>query len=846
MPKGFFYDPAEALPTKAKRQPKAPRTLDCAGCGLHAKCKSPRMEPYGRGGLGIAIVAEAPGGDEDEAGIPLVGESGKLLRWAFAQAGVDMDADCTRLNVVQCRPPGNRAPTAEELACCRARWQRQLADIKPDLIFAFGGPAIREMLSDAEGITITATTMNGRVIPCPARAAWVCCSFHPSYYLRERGKFDRRLVECVRAGLAALAERGPYTDLRLDEAAYDLLEDLPGVAALLRRLGASGTPVALDYEATGLDPYAPGFRLLTLNLADTPDRGYCIPLAHRQARWTPAELEQVYGLVREFLQSPAPKVIQNWQYEELVSRVVLGVGVANVVADTMVREHVLDNRRGVCKQEFQEYVRYGSVHKAAVNRAALDHEFLDVVARYGTLDARYCLRWHHDQEAELDDDLRRAYGLFHRVIPHFVSCKQRGIHLDMEAMAALEADVDTELDVVRNADALPALQEYHRKYGKAWESGSNQAKQRLFYDVMGLRPVKPTPGGAKKLAGGDFLETWFAGKLSVDDCSVDAESIQGLLAQLADARPERKLLQAVADEAHLVKIRGYLKGYRDLADTDGILHPSFLLHKVGTYRTSSADPNFQNIPVRNPTLARIRRVFRPRFDYFLEMDFKAAEVRGYAIHTNDAWLVDKVTRGIDFHRRYAGLLYDVPEADVTKGQRDTGKGGFVFATYYGSYPRGIAAGNPQWPQARIERVWRQFWVDQPDVKAWQERTEQFYWDNGYLPYMTGFRPRYADAGFLSHNDCCNYPIQGFACHRLLHVFLQMEEWMRAEGLRGVIVGQIHDSIVFDLPDDEVEQVILKCNEIVRSGVPEWGGADMVVPWEAEFKIGKNLVDFQAV
>jgi len=126
---------------------------------------------------------------------------------------------------------------------------------------------------------------------------------------------------------------------------------------MMSTLSASRTPVAVDFETTRLSPWAEGARLLTVGFSISVENGWCIPIEHIAARWDKKALAEVKASIATFLTSPAPKVIQNWGgMEEPWSVVHLGVHINNVVADTMVCEHVLDNRQGVCSQEFQTYV----------------------------------------------------------------------------------------------------------------------------------------------------------------------------------------------------------------------------------------------------------------------------------------------------------------------------------------------------------------------------------------------------------------------------------------------------------------------------------------------------------
>src|SRR5690606_23623431 len=138
---GFF--PASQLQVA-----KAPPSLapQCGACGLFKTCKSPKMPVSGKGRREILVVAEAPGKDEDDRGIQLVGESGQLLERAMRKAGVDMRKDCWLTNSLICRPPNNRMPTKQEIDYCRPNLLKTIKELDPKVIILLGGSAVRSLI----------------------------------------------------------------------------------------------------------------------------------------------------------------------------------------------------------------------------------------------------------------------------------------------------------------------------------------------------------------------------------------------------------------------------------------------------------------------------------------------------------------------------------------------------------------------------------------------------------------------------------------------------------------------------------------------------------------------------
>ena len=154
----------------------------CTRCGL---CESRIQAVFGEGPADspVMLVGEAPGAQEDAAGMPFVGRSGKFLTSLLEEAGLPREK-LFITNMVKCRPPENRLPAREELACCRSWLRAQMETLRPLLVLAVGNVPTRAFLGTKEGIT----NLRGNFLPC----SWEGMNFtlrpvfHPSYLLRNR------------------------------------------------------------------------------------------------------------------------------------------------------------------------------------------------------------------------------------------------------------------------------------------------------------------------------------------------------------------------------------------------------------------------------------------------------------------------------------------------------------------------------------------------------------------------------------------------------------------------------------------------------------------------------------
>ena len=177
--------------------------LGCSGCPLLSGCNSPKMKPYGKNKLSIAIVGESPGEVEDIKGKPFKGNSGDLIREELNRYSIDMDEDCITTNVVQCFP--SKKIDKYIIKRCLPRLDRQLRKIRPNLIIALGGVAMEALLEPPIGIGISPTKFRGRIIPSKRFNAWVGCMYHPSFILRNNkkdiGVFQRDLEKILEYSL---------------------------------------------------------------------------------------------------------------------------------------------------------------------------------------------------------------------------------------------------------------------------------------------------------------------------------------------------------------------------------------------------------------------------------------------------------------------------------------------------------------------------------------------------------------------------------------------------------------------------------------------------------------------
>lgn len=327
--------------------------------------------------------------------------------------------------------------------------------------------------------------------------------------------------------------------------------------------------------------------------------------------------------------------------------------------------------------------------------------------------------------------------------------------------------------------------------------------------------------------------------------SVNEETLQSLNI------PELELLLRIRK---LLKMRDtYLHAFIS-ESVNGFIHPFFNLNVATTYRSSSDSPNFQNIPIRDPEARRIiRECLYPRVGHQLvEIDFKGVEVCVAACYHKDPTMIKYIKDPkSDMHLDMAKQIYFFKEFDANieemKTIRNGVKNGFVFPQFYGDYygnnltslakwtkltsdgkyhsddglklPSGIHLGQHMINNGiksskdfleHLRVIEDHFWNERFKVYAsWKRKWLKEYQEKGYFDMLTGFRCR----GIIGKNHVTNWPVQGAAFHCLLWSLIQMDRIIQKKSWKSRLIGQIHDSMIFDVHPDELVDLLRTAKKV---------------------------------
>lgn len=854
MMEGFFVIPSGGS-TKAART-----VLTTCPCGLQATCSGPMMAVGGRGRKGVMVLAEAPGAQEDAAyaeelrtakaegrepvGTQLIGAAGQRLVKELLRHDINLYEDCWLLNAVNCRPPKNRTPTGVEITACRPRVMRAIRELKPRLILVLGSAGLESLLAhrwfdDSLG---GIGRWRGWQAPDQELGAWICPTFHPSYVLRcESGK-DPQIPLWFGLDIQAVANTLKWNPAWPIAPKEDQVEIITERAAsrLLMELAreGDGPPITIDYETTGLKPNAAGHQIVCVGMTGWP------PGMAGVFSMTP-RLEPVLA---QFLESGRAKIAQNIAFEERWSRVCLGVSVNNWVWDTMLASHALDNRTHISGLKFQAYIQLGitdySSDIAPFLKAPTSLGFNRILDAPREKLLKYC---------GMDVLCTAAIEEIQRRIFDFDILSRDGIRLLIEGAQTLADDEENGVVVrrpyikeqkehlqrraaaiLRRIESSPEGEIWRKKYGETTNFNSNPQLAAILFGEMGLTCPRTTAKG---------------------NPSVNEET-------LSEMEDQSGLVRDILEARKLDKLAGtYLTGWEREVGADGIMRPFYHLERVRTFRSSSSDPNLQNVPIRDKTAQRVcRRAIYPRAGHHLvEVDYSGAEVRVSACCHKDPTMIKYILdKSTDMHRDMAMECFKLEPDEVSKPVRQVAKGSFVFAEFYGSY--WANTGPDLWKHSaeltttkglpihrhlakhgirsleqflqHTRKVENRFWGERFKVYAkWKDDFWLQYLRQGWFDTLTGFRC----SGPMRKNEVVNYPIQGPSFHCLLKAKALTKAWIE-ENRSGVLpCGQIHDSGLFSVPPEELDEFCRAVHRIwcddLRALWP-W----LIVPMEVEIDV----------
>lgn len=315
-----------------------------------------------------------------------------------------------------------------------------------------------------------------------------------------------------------------------------------------------------------------------------------------------------------------------------------------------------------------------------------------------------------------------------------------------------------------------------------------------------------------------------------------------VLEKIADKHP---IVPLILKYRQLQKLNStYIKGFRPLIDEDtGLIHTCFNQTLTTTGRLSSKEPNLQNIPVREQEGKEIRKLFVSSFENgkIVGADYSQIELRLLAHFSKCQPLIDAFLSGKDIHRITASQVFGVGEDQVTPEMRRSAKA-VNFGIIYGISDYGLSEQLKISPKKAGEYIAKYFDA-YPHVKEYMNSNVEFARKNGYVSTLLGrkrYIPEINSSNFnlrsFGERAAMNMPLQGTAADVIKIAMIKVANRIKKEGLRSRLILQVHDELIVDTAEDEVEEVKNILVEEMQSAVT------LSVPLTVETECGTRWFD----
>lgn len=581
--------------------------------------------------------------------------------------------------------------------------------------------------------------------------------------------------------------------------------------AMISALSAAGR-FALDTETTSLN--AIEAELVGLSFAVTAGQGWYIPLGHRYLG-VPEQLPQqlVLQKLQPLLEDPEIlKIGQNIKYDALVLRRA-GITLAGAGIDTMVLSYLLypeakSHGLNALAAEHLNHrmIAYNEVAGSGKKQICFSEVEVEKATHYAVEDADMTLRLAEKLDPELQDNQLRQ--LFHEVEMPLVAVLTRmewhGIRVDDRFLGTLSVQMGQQLKIVED--------EIHALAGEAFNINSPKQLGEVLFERLGL------PRGKKTKTG------W---STNVDVLTALA-SEHDIAARILEYRSLSKLKNTYTDA--LPKM---------INPVTGRVHTSFNQAVTATGRLSSSDPNLQNIPIRTAEGRRIREAFIPPDGWqLLSADYSQVELRVMAHMADVAALKESFAVGEDIHRRTASEIFNLFPELVTDEMRRQAKT-INFGVLYGMGAFSLAK------DLGISRAEAQQFIDQyfaryPAVLRYLEEQKDIARKQQYVTTLLGRRCAVPDIhsknGAIrsyAERNAINYPIQGSAADIIKVAMVKIDRRLQQEQLAARMLLQVHDELVFEAPEKELDAL----RELVREEMESAVILDL--PLKVDIGVGRN-------
>ncbi|REH40085.1 DNA polymerase I [Paraperlucidibaca baekdonensis] len=581
--------------------------------------------------------------------------------------------------------------------------------------------------------------------------------------------------------------------------------------ALIEQLAAAKR-FAIDTETTSLNYIEAA--LVGISVAITPGEAWYVPVGHAR-EVSPQQLPkaEVLAAFQPLLESESyAKVLQHAKYDMHILANE-GITLRGVSCDTMLASYVLDataTRHNLADLGSyylgRQGINFSDIAGKGAKAVTFERIAIEQAAPYAGEDADFTLQLANLFDAELAKAPALQALLLELELP---------VQRVLQAMEYHGTLIDPEVLRVQTLSLTSRLHwletQVYELAGETFNLSSPKQLGVILFEKLGI-------AGGKKTASGQY------------------STAEDVLEQLAHPLPA-----LVLEHRSLAKLRStYTDKLPEMMQRKtGRVHTSYHQAVAATGRLSSSDPNLQNIPIRTEEGRRIRQAFvAPPGCVILAADYSQIELRIMAHLSRDAGLLSAFQNGLDVHKATAAEVLDVAVDAVTHEQRRAAKA-VNFGLIYGMSAFGLAKQLDISRSEAADYIARYF-ARYPGVQEYMERTRAQAHEQGYVETLYGRRLMLRDIRSpkpmlrqAAERAAINAPMQGTAADIIKRAMLRVQSALAAERLRAVMVMQVHDELVLEVPETEVEAVTALLKREMAAA------ADLAVPLEVDVGVGKN-------
>jgi DNA polymerase-1 len=824
-----FFDLFEGIEEKPKSlKPKTERktkTLDmsdpCEKCELkRTKVGSKRCSEKNP----VMFVGMYPGKKEVENLLPFQGDSGDYFHAVLEDKGFNIGKEVYEANVFKCRPAWDNAvrkyiyPTPAQVKACGKLLLREIREVEPRLIVLMGDTPLKFFFNKP-----SVTVMRGRILIKGDYKFLI--TYNPAHIIRneanmaDRDNFEKDILTAFEVSHGI--ERPVSQDYKL----VTTYEELDMVVNFLEQEEI----LSIDFETyapgkwedkKALDPYAEGFKMVSVSFSSVPNTGFCILLEHPE---NPLNFDTVLSKIKPLLESNIPKIGQSIKFDFKVSGAHFGIYIENIVFDTMLASVLLDDRKGIHNLDrlSMDYLGERS-YKHEMGKIGSVISSPEELRVRNCSDSDFVLRLYPILKKKLED--AGMYDYYMQILDPSISALGR---VEIRGIPVIRAKVDEVIikyekmaeELLNKLKAYPEVQQI-----PDFSVRSSDDLQELLFDKFKFPPQKDTKTGY----------------------STNKGTIEILTKKIG-----HPILQLIKEHKEVLTLLGtYLYPLiikKCHIKHDGRVHPTFNQHVAVSGRLTAVRPNVQNIPVRSEHSKDILSCYgypsEEEVWHFELFDYSQIELRILAQICQDSRMLEAFRNGEDLHQV---VSHELTKLSGRKIERKYGKS-LNFGIVYGMTGFGLAErlglldkdGNVD--KKAGDQFLDYYFSVFPGVKEYQEKQKAQLKQFGYITTLWG-RKRWirsrSDEDEEAQRKAINGPIQGTATDINTLALCEIVKIFIKEGYKSFPISTIHDALLFEMHRDESSLIELITYVMENLDLPFLTSVRLKV----DRKFGKNMME----